>query len=128
MTKIKKILLVIGAATIGAWPLLSKAGVQEGLAGISGYFPSFFGVGTSETVGQVIGSVIDLLLLFAGALAVLFIIIGGYWYIASAGNEEMSEKGKKTLINAIIGVVIIVLSYVIINAIVNTITTGGIFG
>lgn len=126
MTKSKKILLVLGAGAIGFWPLLSKAfgssGVQAGLSGISGLFPSFGGIGSSSTIGDLLISIIDLLLLFGGALAVLFIIIGGYWYITSAGSEEQSEKGKKTLINAIIGVVLIVLSFVIISALVNTLS------
>jgi hypothetical protein len=60
---------------------------------------------------------------------VLFVIIGGYQYLTSGGNEEAAEKGKKTLVNAIIGVVLIVLAYVIINVIVNTVSgTGGFFG
>lgn len=59
------------------------------------------------------------MLLFAGIIAVVFIIYGGYLYITSAGNEESAEKGKNTMVNAIIGIVIIVLSYVIVNVIVN---------
>ena len=53
----------------------------------------------------------------AGLLAVLFVIIGGYQYISSGANQELAETGKKTLTNAIIGVAIIVLSWVIVNAI-----------
>lgn len=55
----------------------------------------------------------------AGAIAVLFVIIGGFWYITSAGNEEQAEKGQKTVTNAIIGVIVVVLSYVIITVIAN---------
>ena len=78
--------------------------------------------GTSGLLGSssamdLIGRVVKLLLLFSGAIAVVFIIIGGYWYVISGGNEETAEKGKKTLINAIIGIVVIVLSYAIINVI-----------
>ena len=45
--------------------------------------------------GGLIYRVISLLLFVSGALAVVFVIIGGYQYITSAGNEEQSEKGKK---------------------------------
>ena len=34
-------------------------------------------------------------------------------------NKEQSEKGKKTLVNAIIGIVIVVLAWVIINVVTN---------
>lgn len=52
---------------------------------------------------------------FAGALAVLFIIIGGIEFIASAGNPQRLEGAKKTLTYAIIGLVIVLLSTVILN-------------
>lgn len=64
-----------------------------------------------------IGNIINILLGIAFLLAVLFLIIGGFWYITSAGNEETAEKGKSTAINAIIGLVVIILSYVIVNVI-----------
>ena len=72
---------------------------------------------TTTSVNGLILEVIQWLLGIAFGLAVLFLIIGGFWYITSAGNEETAEKGKGTAINAIIGIVIILLSYVIINVV-----------
>jgi len=71
------------------------------------------------TVNGLIRTVINWLLGIAFAVAVLFLIIGGFWYITSAGNEEQAEKGKSTAVNAIIGIVIIILSYVIISVVSN---------
>lgn len=71
------------------------------------------------TVNGLLSTVISWLLGIAFAVAVLFLIIGGFWYITSAGNEETAEKGKNTAINAIIGIVIIVLSYVIVTVVSN---------
>jgi uncharacterized membrane protein YwzB len=71
----------------------------------------------ATSVNGLIKTVINWLLGIAFGVAVLFLIIGGFWYITSAGNEETAEKGKGTAINAIIGIVIIILSYVIINVI-----------
>lgn len=62
----------------------------------------------------------NILLPLAGLVAVLFIIIGGYRYIVSAGSEEQAEAGKKTLTNAVIGLVIIILSYVIVTVVATT--------
>lgn len=53
----------------------------------------------------------------AFGIAVLFVIIGGFWYVTSAGNEETAEKGRNTVVNAVIGIVIIILSYVIVNVV-----------
>lgn len=74
---------------------------------------------TETNLNSLITTVINWLLGIAFGIAVLFLIIGGFWYITSAGNEETAEKGKNTAINAIIGIVIIILSYVIVNVISN---------
>ena len=58
----------------------------------------------------------NFLLPVAGAIIVLMVIWGGFQYIQ--GNPE---AGKKTLTAAIIGLVIIVISALIINQIVNII-------
>ena len=76
----------------------------------------------ATSVNGLIRTVINWLLGIAFGIAVLFLIIGGFWYITSAGNEETAEKGKNTAINAIIGIVIIILSYVIVNVISNLVT------
>ncbi len=83
--------------------------------------------GTS--VNQLISTVIRWMLGIAFGIAVLFLIIGGFWYITSAGNEETAEKGKNTAINAIIGIIIIILSYVIVSVVSNLVSnTGGTGG
>lgn len=76
-------------------------------------------------INSLITTVIRWLLGIAFGIAVLFLIIGGFWYITSAGNEETAEKGKNTAINAIIGIVIIILSYVIVNVVSNLVSNTG---
>ncbi len=63
-------------------------------------------------------------LIFAGVVAVLFVMLGGFWYLTSAGNEEMAEKGQKTLTNAIIGLVVIILAATIVRIVANTVIAG----
>src|SRR3989344_3291000 len=53
---------------------------------------------------------------FAGLFAVFMIIMGGYKYITGRGNEEQAASAKSTLQWAVIGVAIILLSYVIVRA------------
>jgi hypothetical protein len=78
---------------------------------------------TREGVVVLIGRFINWALYLAGAVAVVFIIIGGYRYIVSAGSSDGAGAGKKTLINALIGLVIIILAYVIVNVVVNFISS-----
>lgn len=76
----------------------------------------------ADSVVLIITQVIKILLLLAGSVAILFIIIGGYQYIFSAGNETTSKKGKQTVVNALIGIVIIVLSYVLVTVVANLVS------
>jgi hypothetical protein len=123
-TNAKKVLGVASSALLFAIPALAMAAtnpVGQGLGMFSGLFGN--GLAAERTLPQLIVDVVQLMLIFAGAVAVIFVIIGGYLYITAGGNEEQSEKGKKSLINAIIGIVIIIMSYAIINVVQNTITS-----
>jgi hypothetical protein len=81
--------------------------------------PSAGGTGlpNDTSISQFILKIINIALAVAGLIAVLFLIIGGFRYITSAGNEETAEQAKKIIINAIIGVVVIILSFVIVRVI-----------
>lgn len=62
------------------------------------------------------------LFLVSGYLATVFIMYGGYLYIFSTGDAGKAAKGKRTITTAVIGLVIVVLSSVISNLIVEVIT------
>lgn len=97
------------------------------------FFQSLFVVGTayadvpipnvpntppkSITIYEVLTNVANLILLIAGVLAVVMIIIGGIRYIVSAGNPQMTEGAKKTVIYALVGLAIIILSASILKTI-----------
>jgi hypothetical protein len=49
------------------------------------------------------------------------IIYGGFLYVSAAGNSEKIENAKKIIMYAVIGIIVILLSF----AIVNTILTAG---
>ena len=125
MTKNKKLLVPLFSLASLLAPLVAWAqgDLNQGLNSIYNIFPKG-GIAGSLTASGLVINIIKIGLFLSGMIAVVFVIIGGFQYMTSGGNEENAEKGKKTLINAIIGIVIIVLSYVIINVIVNLV--GGI--
>lgn len=63
-------------------------------------------------------------LIFAGAIAVFFLIEGGYFYMISGGNEETAEKGKKMIINSVVGLAVILMAFAIVRIVYNTLTGG----
>ncbi len=120
---VKKInfLKVVEVSAVIAATLIPYAAFALDLPGCG----SLRGVNCSNfTLTGLIIYVINIMLALAGVISVLFLIIGGFWYITSAGNEETAEKGKGTVINAIIGIVIVILSYVIVTALSGVVTGG----
>src|SRR3989344_9230635 len=80
--------------------------------------------GQYTTATTLVLQIINIALAVVGIVAILFIVIGGFRYITSAGNEEAAESGKKMITNAIIGLVVVILSYVIIRVIMNALAYG----
>jgi hypothetical protein len=56
---------------------------------------------------------------FAGAVALVFLIIGGVRYATAYGEDEAVEKAKKQVMYAIIGFFLAILSYTIVTIITN---------
>lgn len=73
-----------------------------------------------QSAAQVITSLIDLGLKFAAAVAVLFLILGGYRYITSQGNRDLAEGAKNTVLYSLIGLIVAMLSYAIFLLITST--------
>ena len=81
------------------------------------------GLPNDTSISGFIMKIINIALAVAGLIAVLFLIIGGFRYITSAGNEETAEQAKKIITNAIIGIVVIILSFVIVRVISSALLT-----
>jgi hypothetical protein len=73
----------------------------------------------TSTATQLILWIINIILSLSGLIAVLVVVIGGFRYLTSMGNEEVTSQAKKMILNAIIGIIIIVLSFVIVRVITN---------
>ena len=58
----------------------------------------------------------------AAILTVLLVILAGFRFILSSGNPEQAASARKALINAAIGLVIVVVARVITEIIYNTLT------
>lgn len=61
------------------------------------------------------------LLMAVGIVAVVMLLFGGLRYITSGGDSKKVTDAKNTILYAIIGLVICILSYAIVNFVLNTI-------
>jgi len=73
----------------------------------------------NQDLPTTIGKIVNIVLSFLGLIAVVIIIIGGFMWMTSGGNEEKIGAAKKLMINGIIGLLIIVVSYAAANFIVS---------
>lgn len=81
-------------------------------------FPELNPVGNADIL-QIFDRIINFILGIAGAIAVIYLIWAGIQYIT--GGAKGAQAAKDAIVNAIIGVVVILLSYVIINAVITAI-------
>lgn len=60
-------------------------------------------------------AIVDMLLVVAGFIAVIFVIYGGFQYITSQGEPDKTAAAKNTIVNAIVGLVIVMLAIGVVS-------------
>lgn len=86
--------------------------IKEGTDSIGG--------GESQpTLEQGIKDVVNVLLFILGAIAVIMIIIGGLRYVLSNGDSGAITSAKNTILYAVIGLVVAILAYAIVNFVID---------
>ncbi|MBU1202588.1 pilin [Patescibacteria group bacterium] len=70
---------------------------------------------SADSIPELAGQMIRGLLGISGALALFFLVWGGILWMTSSGNSERVKKGKDSIVWAILGLVVIFLSYIVIN-------------
>lgn len=93
------------------------------------FFPSpIWAVSTSAEITQYTNDTLNIITLISSAAAVFFLIKGGYHYLTSSGNPEAITQAKKTIKNALIGLVIVLGASLIVSLFrgaLNPATTSG---
>jgi len=74
---------------------------------------------TEASVKTTIAKIVNTALGFLGILAVIIIIYAGFKWMTASGNEDQVADAKKMLMQAVIGLTIIFLGYVITSFVVN---------
>ena len=75
--------------------------------------------GISKFIWTIVLNIIEIALVAVGYISVGFIIYGGYLYIIGAGAADKIVAGRKTILNAVIGLVISFFSVAIVNIVVS---------
>lgn len=66
-------------------------------------------------VFQLIANIINIAMYLVGALSVIFIIVGGLRYSLSGGDPKNLAQAKNTILYAIVGLVLAIVSVIIVQ-------------
>ena len=91
--------LIAKAQDLGG-TLLQQAGVKN-----AGY--------KDVQIETIIGGVINAFLGILGVIFLVLIVYAGYIWMIARGDESKTEKAKNTIVNSVIGIVIVVAAYAI---------------
>ena len=87
-------------------------------ANIAGATPTV-GQGKVGDLGAVITLIFNFVITIGGIIFVILFLVGGIQYLTAAGDTEATGKAKKILVDAIIGLVIILAAWAIGNFILD---------
>ncbi|NCF74984.1 MAG: hypothetical protein GWO87_00640 [Xanthomonadaceae bacterium] len=78
------------------------------------------GLGT-EGLRSMISSVVNILLGFLGILAIIVVLVGGFQWMLSGGNEEKVASARGMIIAGVIGLAIVLASFAIVKFVVEAV-------
>lgn len=118
--ELRQALIVLGLSTL----LLTIFTAIGGTAGAQLIQPGDQPAGIAAATGgegglrAIILRIVDFFLLFLGLIAVIMVIYGGVTYVTAAGNQESVDKAKKIIMYAVIGIIIVLLSFALVNTVI----------
>ena len=75
-------------------------------------------------IGVVFKDITNVLLFIIGAVAVIMIILGGIKYTTSNGDSNQVTSAKNTILYGVIGVIVALLAYAIVNFVITSFSSG----
>lgn len=117
--KLLKQALIVFALMIGALTLVSALPVASAaiLSPTDNPAEVSSATGGETSLRALVLRIVNYFLTFLGIVAVIMVIYGGVLYVTAAGNDDAVGKAKKIIMYALIGIIIILLSFALVNTI-----------
>jgi hypothetical protein len=80
--------------------------------------------GGETSIINLVRTILNYFLGFLGILCIAIVIYGGFMYVTAGINEDNASTGKNILTYAAIGILIILLSFVIVNTLLQAAVPG----
>jgi hypothetical protein len=94
--------------------LTTSAFADNGLCNTTGSFRALCTL-TSGNFGLIVGQIVQLIFVIAVVVALLYLIYGGFRWLVSGGDKTQVGSAREHIVAAVIGLIIIFLSYFILN-------------
>lgn len=107
------------AAPVGAIGIQDGANAAQG-EDQTGNAACLFGTEAGCSGEGIFKTITNVLLFIIGAISVIMLIIGGIRYTVSGGDSAQITSAKNTILYAIIGIVVAILAYAIVNWVVGS--------
>ncbi|QQR55391.1 hypothetical protein IPG41_02445 [Candidatus Peregrinibacteria bacterium] len=128
----KKILLSIMASALfwsltqGAWaviqiPDITRPDNLPGFEPIDTENSEHPELNATQNIILFVGSMVSQVLLFMATIAIIFVILAGANYIFAFGKDERIERGKRGVFWSLAGLIIILLSYSVVQGVISLI-------
>jgi hypothetical protein len=95
----------------------------------TGIFPSLYDgmtcanggvqITSADQIWKLVGNLTRIVMFSAGSLAVIFIIVGGIWYVTSMGDPSRLKRAKEIINASVVGLLIAGLAYTAVTVIAN---------
>jgi len=73
---------------------------------------------------SIIGLFIKAILGIVGGLALVMAVYGGFQWLTAAGNKEKIDSGSKTMLWAVVGLILTLSSYLLVDTFLNFLKGG----
>lgn len=72
----------------------------------------------------ILTTITNVLLFVVGAISVVMVIVGGFRYVVSGGNTANVTTAKNTILYAVVGLIIAIMAYALVNFVITSFAPG----
>lgn len=103
---------LVAAVAATAWAAPLQALAQSPNTTPIGAPPVVSGTGL-EDIDKAIEKIFNIVITVAGVAFVVLFLLGGIQYLAGAGNDETTKKARQLMLDAVIGLAIVVVAWAV---------------
>lgn len=115
-------IMIAGFSVVNVAPVYASSGSCDGFSGLRNGIECGNNSETPDKLfggeGSLFKTIVDTMLFLIGSLSVIMLIYGGIRYTISRGDSGEVNNAKNTILYAIVGLIVSILAYAIVNFVV----------